>query len=252
MAHWMMASKPVATKLNHEDIIMKKQYFYLPLAVLTLSMTACTNPKMDTSDLKAGIDASRAGHYGQAMLHEELSEEDLEVANNILGHLEKDHYWNINEKQKGLDAARSAAHHRLESEKEMCKWLTEVHGHNHHQVEAIHETVAYFKTASAVPFKVKDDTIGHIGNWLHHHPDATAVVTASTDTVGKPAYNQALSERRANTVTERLISKGAKPGQLQVKAIGEAVGPDNTPNQENRVAIVITSHPDYIDCPNVK
>ena len=231
---------------------MKKQYRYLPLAALALSLTACTHPKMDTADLKTEIDASRAGHYGQAMLHEELSEEDLEVANNILSHLEQDHYWNINEKQKAINAAKSAAHHRLESEKEMCQWLTEVHSQNHHQHEAIHETVAYFKTASAVPFKIKDESIGRVARWLQAHPDATATVTASTDTVGKPAYNQALSERRANAVTQRLVAKGARPHQLIVKAIGEASGPDNTPNQENRVAITITSHPDYIDCPNLK
>lgn len=231
---------------------MKKQYFYLPLAAVALALTACSTPKMDSSDLKAEIDTARAGHYGQAMLHEEMSEADLDAANNVLSHIEKDYYWNINEKQKGLDAARSAAQHRLESEKEMCLWLTEVHAQNHHKIEAIHETVAYFKTGSAVPFKVKDDTIDHVGHWLHHHPDATATVTASTDTVGKPAYNQALSEKRAKAVAERLIAKGAKPSQLEVKAVGEASGPDNTPNQENRVAIVITSHPQYIDCPNVK
>lgn len=231
---------------------MNNKYFYLPLAALALTLTACTNPKMDTADLKAEIDASRAGHYGQAMLHEEMSEEDLEVANNILGHFEQDHYWNINEKQKALDAAKSATQHRLASEKEMCLWLTEVHGQNHHHAEAIHETVAYFKTASAVPFKVKDESIGRVGRWLAAHPDATATVTASTDTVGKPAYNQALSERRANTVTQLLISKGARSSQLLVKAIGEAHGPDDTADQSHRVAIVITGHPDYIDCPNLK
>nr|WP_274377346.1 OmpA family protein [Methylomonas methanica] len=131
-------------------------------------------------------------------------------------------------------------------------WLTEVHKQNHHLHEPIHETVAYFKTASAIPFRIKDESIAHVAHWLHHHPDASATVTASTDTVGKPAYNQALSERRAQAVVDRLVSKGASASQLQVKAIGEALGPDNTPNQENRVAIVITSHPGYVDCPNVK
>ena len=231
---------------------MKKQYIYLPLAALALALTACSTPKKDSSDLKAAIDASRTGHYGQAMLHEELSEEDLEVANTVLGHLEKDYYWNINEKQKGLDAAQSSAHHRLESEKEMCQWLTEVHAQNHHHTETIHETVAYFKTASDVPFKTKDETIRHIGHFLHDHPDSTATVTASTDTVGKPAYNQDLSERRAKTVSDMLVKQGANPSQLVVKAIGEAHGPDNTADQSHRVAVVITAHPDYIDCPNVK
>lgn len=231
---------------------MKKQYLYLPMAVLAMALTACSSSKMDTADLKAEIDASRAGHYGQAMLHEELSEEELEDANTILDHMEKDHYWNINEKQKALDAASSAKHHRLESEKEMCKWLTEAHAGNHHKIETIHETVAYFKTGSAIPFQIKYGSIEKVGRWLESHPDATAMVTASTDTVGKPASNQALSEKRANSVTQLLVGKGAKPSQLKIKAIGEAAGPDNSANQENRVAIVFTTHPDYIDCPNLK
>lgn len=229
-----------------------KKYIYLPLAALVFFLTACTTTRMTTADLKAEIDAARSGHYGQAMLHAELSEEDLEEANNILDHLENDYYWNINEKQKALDAARSAAHHRLESEKEMCKWLTEVHGHNHHKAEATHHSVAYFETGSAIPYKTKDETINEMGRWLEAHPDATVTVTASTDTVGNPAYNQDLSEKRARTVAQRLVANGARPNQLIIKAVGEAAGADNTPNQENRVVMITTAHPAYVDCPNVK
>lgn len=134
----------------------------------------------------------------------------------------------------------------------MCQWLTEVHGQNHHKAEAIHDTVAYFKTGSAVPFKTKDDSIIRMGRWLEAHPDATAMVTASTDTVGKPAYNQDLSEKRADAVIQRLVANGARLNQLTIRAMGEVIGPDNAPDQENRVAIVITTHPNYIDCPNVK
>jgi outer membrane protein OmpA-like peptidoglycan-associated protein len=231
---------------------MNKPYFYLPLAAVVLSLTACSTPKMDSSDLKAEIDLARAGHYGQAMLHEEQSEEALERANRVFEHIDNGYYWNITEKQSGLDAAKLAAQHRLESEKEMCMWLTEVHKQNHHMHEPIHETVAYFKTGSAVPFRIKEESIAHVAHWLHFHPDSIATVTASTDTVGKPAYNQALSERRAKAVVDRLVANGANIAQLQVKAIGEAAGPDNTPNQENRVAIVMTAHPEYVDCPDVK
>lgn len=231
---------------------MTKQYLYLPLGLLALTLTACSTPKKDSADLKAQIDASRAGHYGQAMLHEEMSEEHLEDANKVLAHLEKGYYWNIDEKAKAMEHAKAAAEHRLESEKEMCLWLTEVHAQNHHHVEAIHENVAYFKTGSHTPFKTEEESIAHIGHWLHGHPDATATVTASTDTVGKPAANQALSERRANTVSQMLIKLGAKPSQLTIKAAGEAGGPDNTANQHHRVAVVITAHPNYIDCPHLK
>lgn len=230
-----------------------KNYIYLPLAALALFLTACATPQMDTADLKAEIDAARSGHYGQAMLHEELSEEDLEVANNILGHLEKGYYWNIDEKQKALDAARSAAYHRLESEREMCKWLTEVHSQNLHETRAreVHHSVAYFETGSAVPFRTKDETINRVGRWLKAHPHVTATVTASADTVGKPDYNLKLSEKRADAVIQRLVASGASPNQLVVKAMGEAAGSDNIPNQENRV-VIITAHHDYVDCPDIK
>lgn len=225
---------------------------YLPLAVLAVSLTACTTPKHDTTDLKAEIDASMAGHYGQSMLHEELAEEHLEDANNVLDHWQKDHYWNIDEKQKALDAAKQAAHHRLESEKEMCQWLTEVHAHNHHHAEAVHETAAYFKTGSAVPFKTNEGSIASLGRYLQSHPDATATVTASADTVGKSASNQALSQNRADVVTQLLVNHGAKMTQLKISSMGEADGPDNTPNQNHRIVTISTEHPNYIDCPNLK
>lgn len=241
-----------------------KNYIYPSLAVLAFLLSACTTPRQNTADLKAEIDAARSGHYGQAILHAEQSAEDLEVANNLLSNIEKDYYWNIDQKQQALNAARSAANHRLESEKEMCKWLTEAHSHNHRKgakkADIQHHSVAYFATGSAKPFKTNDETISRIGHLLNEHPEATATITATTDTVGKPANNQALSERRAEAVAQRLVERGARPNQLFVKATGEATGPDNTPNQENRVAIVTTSaivsalqiQEGYIDCPNLK
>lgn len=230
---------------------MRKQYIYLPLAVLAVSLTACSTPKKDYSDLKAQIDASRAGHYGQAMLHEEISEEYLEDANTVLGHLEKDHYWNINEKAKALQDAQQALHHRVESEKEMCKWLTEVHTDSLHNQEPGFQSNVYFKTGSSTPFKVDNKTLDVIGHFLAHNPDATATVTAYADTVGKPAANLTLSQNRANAVSAILVKSGAKASQLTVKGNGEGKGPDNTPNQDNRIATVVTLHAPHVDCGNL-
>ncbi|PPD22100.1 MAG: flagellar motor protein MotB [Methylomonas sp.] len=228
---------------------MKKHHIYLPLAILATSLTACSTARQDPSTLKAAIDASMAGHYGQAVLHLEEATEALEDANDILKHQINGHYWNINETQKGLDAAKSAAAHRLESEKHMCEWLKEVHAHNHHQQqqqETVHKAVAYFATGSAEPFKTEHTTLSHIGEFLHHHSDARATVTASTDTVGNPAANQALSEKRARTVANILIKHGASAPQISTEAVGEASGPDNLANQGHRVAVVIATHPGTI------
>lgn len=231
---------------------MKKKYIYIPLAVLALSLTACSTPKRDVAGLSAQIDAAYQGHYGQSVYHAMEAAKETKTANHVLKHWQNDYYWNIDETLKAQEAARAAAEHIRASEKEHCQWLTEVHAQNHHQAEPVHETVAYFKTGKDVPFKIKEEAVSHVALYLHSHPEASATVTASTDTVGKPEYNQDLSERRARTVSDLLVKQGANPSQLIIKAIGEAHGPDNTADQSHRVAIVITDHPKYIDCPNVK
>ncbi len=231
---------------------MKNKYIYLPLAVLAVSLSACTAPKKDIAGLKTEIDASYSGHYDQSLRHEELAEEQQKIASRVLKHWEKDYYWNIDEKQKALDAAAKASHHRLESEKELCQWLSEVHGQNHHSADTIHHVAAHFKTGSAIPFKINDEDVVHLGQYLQAHPDATATVTASTDTVGNSASNQILSENRAETVKQLLIVHGAKAQQLTIKAIGKGPGPDNTANLENRVVTISTTHVSHIDCQNLK
>ena len=231
---------------------MNKQCIYLPFAVLITALAACTPPEKDIPGLSSEIDAAQAGHHGQSIYHEELAEEKLEESNNVLKHWQNDHYWNIDERQKAMDAAREAARHRLESEKELCQWLTSVHGHNHHQSETAQHTAAYFKTGSATPYKTNDHDIAFLGKYLQFHPDATADVIAYTDTVGSSPSNQNLSERRAASVSRMLIDNGAKAEQLRVTALGEAEGPDNTQNQQHRTVAISTAHPNYIDCPNLK
>jgi len=231
---------------------MNKQCIYLSFAALVTALVACTPPEKDVPGLTSGIDAAVAGHYGQSIYHEKLAEEKLEKANHVLKHWNKDHYWNIDERQKALDAAQDAAKHRIASEKEMCQWLTSVHSQNHHQAEATQQTAAYFKTGSAIPYQTNDRDITNLGKYLEHHPDATADVMAYTDTVGSSKSNQSLSERRGATVSQMLIEKGAKPEQLRITALGEAQGPDNAADQQHRTVAISTIHPTYIDCPDLK
>lgn len=231
---------------------MKTPYLCLPVVALAALLAGCSTPKKDTTALSSQIDAAMNGHYGQAIHHEELAAHQLEKANRILKHWQSDQYWNIDESQKAQEAAKAAAEHRLKSEQEMCQWLTEVHGPNHHKMEAVHHVAAYFKTGSAVPFKTNDEGIAHLGRYLQSHPDASATLTASADTVGKSPSNQLLSENRAAAVSKLLLEHGAKIGQLVVKSIGEGPGPDNTPNQENRIVTISTAHPGYVDCPKLK
>jgi outer membrane protein OmpA-like peptidoglycan-associated protein len=52
-------------------------------------------------------------------------------------------------------------------------------------------------------------------------PGAEIVVDGFTDAIGSTSYNQQLSIRRANTVREFLISKGASPSRLSLAGKGK-------------------------------
>ncbi|GAB4258957.1 MAG: hypothetical protein Kow0065_08830 [Methylomicrobium sp.] len=231
---------------------MNRKLVYLSLAVLTPVLTACTPPAKDISGLKSEMDAAVAGHYGQALYHWEVADEKFDEANHILGHWQNDHYWNIDERQKAMDAAREAAQHRLASEKALCSWLTSVHSHNHDLAGKVHRTGAFFSTGSAVPYNTNHHDIATLGQYLKTHPEATADVIAYTDTVGSAASNKRLAERRAAAVADMLIKQGARSSQLRISSVGEAHGPDNSPNQKHRVVKISTKHPNYVDCPNLK
>jgi len=47
-------------------------------------------------------------------------------------------------------------------------------------------------------------------------------VVGHTDTSGSPAYNQSLSERRANAVREALVQRGVPAGQIATRGVGES------------------------------
>jgi outer membrane protein OmpA-like peptidoglycan-associated protein len=231
---------------------MKKHTIYLPFAVLVTALSACsTPPQQDIPALTAGIDASVAGHYGQAILHEDQANKTRAVANKVLEHWTNDHYWNIDEYQKGMIAATDSAAHRLESEKHLCQWLTEVHGQNHPQDTAFYQAVAYFRTGVDTPFKVNNEDIAVAGHWLQLYPNATADVTASADTIGSASSNQSLSDRRSDSISKLLMAHGARAEQLHVTALGEQ-GPPHTASQANRSGAVGAIHFNYADCPNVK
>jgi len=75
-------------------------------------------------------------------------------------------------------------------------------------------------------------------------PNSRVTVTGYTDTDGSPAYNMALSLKRANAVKDALMSNGVSPTAITVTGRGEegllVATPDNVKMESNRrVQIVI-------------
>ncbi|MBD9481860.1 OmpA family protein [Pseudomonas sp. PDM14] len=70
--------------------------------------------------------------------------------------------------------------------------------------------------------KVKEESYGDIkalADFMSQYPQTTTVVEGHTDSVGTDAYNQALSERRANAVREVLVNQYGLQGE-RVNATG--------------------------------
>jgi OOP family OmpA-OmpF porin len=77
-----------------------------------------------------------------------------------------------------------------------------------------------------------------IANVLQQNPTLTDItITGYTDRIGKPKYNQKLSERRANAVREYLIGKGIDGGRLKAVGRGEE-NPVVTCNQKKRSELI--------------
>jgi OOP family OmpA-OmpF porin len=57
---------------------------------------------------------------------------------------------------------------------------------------------------------------------LNGCPNVAVSVEGHTDSVGTEAYNQGLSERRANAVMGHLVDRGVSPSRLTATGFGEA------------------------------
>lgn len=90
-------------------------------------------------------------------------------------------------------------------------------------------------------------TILDLNKILLKYPDENVLVIGNTDNVGTVAYNQKLSERRASSVANYLISLGVSPGRITTKGMGES--DPKVPNdteahraENRRVEFVLTAN----------
>jgi OOP family OmpA-OmpF porin len=78
---------------------------------------------------------------------------------------------------------------------------------------------------------------------MNQHADLRVVVEGHTDSVGSDAYNQKLSERRANAVRDYLVHEGISASRITTRGYGESkpVASNSTAagRAENRRADVI-------------
>jgi len=75
------------------------------------------------------------------------------------------------------------------------------------------------------------DKLAEIAEVLDVYPQARVIVVGHADSIGPEAYNQTLSERRAQTVANKLLELGVSPAQIEVQGKGAS-----HPISDNRTA----------------
>lgn len=101
-----------------------------------------------------------------------------------------------------------------------------------------------FDTGSAAIRPGLQGDLGVLAQSLQRYPNSTVQVIGHTDNTGSAAYNQSLSERRAESVASRLVDNGVSPQRLRIIGRGEdqPIASNLTPEgrqQNRRVEIVI-------------
>lgn len=91
------------------------------------------------------------------------------------------------------------------------------------------------------------NTIDDLNTILQKYPDENVLIIGHTDNIGSEKYNQKLSERRASSVANYLISKGISPDRITTKGMGET--DPKVPNdteahraENRRVEFVLTAN----------
>ena len=102
-----------------------------------------------------------------------------------------------------------------------------------------------FATDSASLTGALQNDLRAVAASLNNYPNTTVNVIGHTDNVGEAAYNQSLSERRAQAVSSVLINAGVSPSRIRSIGRGEnqpvASNLDASGRQQNRrVEIIIT------------
>lgn len=91
------------------------------------------------------------------------------------------------------------------------------------------------------------NNLNQLVTFLGKYPSRTVTIEGHTDSVGDDSYNQALSQRRADSVRSYLVQQGIDAARITTFGAGEstpAAGNDSaTGRQQNRRVEVIISNP---------
>lgn len=126
--------------------------------------------------------------------------------------------------------------HRQKKELEQIEGLDVVQ--DGEQLRVQFENAILFDTDSYMLKPTSKDELQQMATVLNRYPDTDLVIAGHTDNTGSDAYNQRLSEQRAYSVKDYLVTSGVAGTRLTARGLGESapIATNNTTDgrQENR------------------
>ena len=86
---------------------------------------------------------------------------------------------------------------------------------------------------------------------FHEDTEKRYLITGQTDAKGTDAYNDALSEKRAQAVVEELVKRGCPAEMMKSRGIGKKTAiassesGDNTRGGDRKVTVELVNNADY-------
>lgn len=222
-----------------------------------LFLVGCAGPEpRDVSSLQSKINEAEAGDFGACVgsLHQAAVE--LEEANRVLK-TAVDALVSDEEYQQGLTAADRALAERRRAEDACNRRVATLEtnvtslenrvdtvaagvgmvGGQLEELEATREILrgVTFKTNSAELSPQAQTVLDVTANKLIRQPRKVEV-GGYTSSTGRPDYNLALSQRRADAVRDYLVKRGANPENVTAKGYGMANPIASNDTEEGRIA----------------
>lgn len=230
---------------------------WVALMVLVLASGCQHTSERDGADRAMGlqtlrdkIDRAQSGLFGEFMTEMHRAEVEMDRATAVHRQLTKDGKAGGKAADPGHAAAARALLHRDRAERALDKMLAEYDDEasvyeNSERIaylEAIHvEANAYVPTAEVyfafgghrLPAEERRK-LARIVEFLGDYPLYSLRLVGYADSVGGKSHNLRLAQRRNRSVLRALRKMGLPRHALLSIAVGEANGPDETRNRENR------------------
>ena len=210
-----------------------KKIILVGIVVLSLMGCATATKKEKGAAIGAGTGAAVGAIIGQAMGHD--------TASTLIG-------AGVGAVVGGV-AGAAIGDYMDKQEAEMRQALADVETASIQRDQEIlmitFKSDVFYDVNSAVLKAGAYDEINRVATVLNRYPQTRVLVEGHTDSTGGEAYNQALSERRADSVRVALVSAGVSNARIDAIGFGESkpVATNDNPagrQLNRRVRIVIT------------